>query len=52
MLMLRGKAQKQGISLSRQTVTGLWSCYREPVVKGDCTVTQATRDWRPLAAVA
>ena len=35
---------KQGLSLSKQTAMGLWSCHREKAVKGACTVTQAARD--------
>ena len=35
---------KQGLSLSKQTAMGLWSCHREQIVKGACTVTQEARD--------
>ena len=35
---------KQGLSLSKQTAMGIWSCDREQAVKGACIVTQAARD--------
>ena len=46
------RAAKQGLSLSKPITMELWSCHREKAVKGACTVTQAARDSRRLAAVA
>ena len=43
---------KQGLSLSKQTDMGLWSCHREQAVKGASIVAQSPLDWRWLAAVA
>ena len=40
----RRPAKKQRLSVSKKTAMGLWSCHREPAVKGARTVTQAARD--------
>ena len=46
-----GRPAKLGCSPSKQTAMGIWSYRRKQAVNGVCTVTQAARDRRRLAAV-
>ena len=53
MLMLRVRPAKQELPLSKQTaMNGVMVVSQRKAAKGACTVTQAARDRRRLAAVA